>query len=93
MASGAFEQTRREGMRQYGFGPEIMKRIKVCPRCGAVSPASYHACNECKAVLPRNTLFQIYKSRHPSCGSCETVVPDGSRYCPACGKMISGQKG
>lgn len=93
MASEAHDHTRREGMRQYGFGPDVMKEIKVCVRCGAVSPASYYTCDECKAVLPHNTLFQVYKSRHPSCGSCETVVPDGSRYCPACGKKISSQKG
>lgn len=93
MATSSAERLRREGMQHYGFGPEAMKKIKVCARCGTMSPASSHLCHECKAALSRNTLFQIYKSRHLFCKKCQTVVPDESKYCPSCGTKLTDKKG
>lgn len=88
MASELYEQIRREGMRLYGFGPEVMKDIKVCSKCGTASPVSHFRCGKCRAFLPRTTLFQTYKSRHTFCKKCDTVVPDGTKFCPACGAKI-----
>ena len=31
----------------YGFGVGIMKKIKVCARCGASEPADRYICGQC----------------------------------------------
>jgi len=80
-----YDKIHREGMARYGFGPEAMKQIKVCQKCGAMSPASKKLCVACKSILPSATLYQFYKSRHLFCNKCKTVVPNDTIYCPICG--------
>ena len=31
----AYEKRRHETMREFGFGPEVMREIKICGNCGA----------------------------------------------------------
>ena len=45
-------RTRAEGMRRYGFGPDAMRKIKVCNQCGAANNAYLHHCEECGAKCP-----------------------------------------
>jgi len=82
------ETARLENMRQYGFGPEMMKRLKVCRYCGAICGTEKKFCGQCNASLPDETLFHLYKSRHTVCPACETVVPDTAYFCPQCGDKI-----
>ena len=70
---------------RYGFGPEIMKRLKVCLHCGSIVKADCYVCRECGGRLPRKTLFQLYQSRHRLCPVCDTVLSNRMRYCPHCG--------
>ena len=72
-------------MRQCGFGPEVMRRTKVCKVCGSSLDAEAFYCKSCGAVLPRETLFDFYRSQHLSCPACDTVVAKNTRFCPRCG--------
>ena len=84
----AQEKTRSESMRQYGFGPDEMKKIKVCKECGAKVDSELMFCSECSAPLPSETLYMIYVHSHFVCTKCKTVVSSEYKYCPQCGKQI-----
>ena len=83
---------RRAAMKQYGFGTDAMKGIKVCSACGKVVPVKKHRCSECGAKLPIISLFQVYQSRHHSCPKCGLVVSDSARFCPDCGSAIQQKR-
>ena len=79
---------RSAAMKQFGFGPEVMKQTKVCPNCGTTADADELECFHCGADLPTETLFDLYKSRHQCCAQCGTVVSNTSAYCPECGARL-----
>lgn len=79
---------KQENMEQCGFGPEIMKKIKICKSCGCVSPEDEKYCRECGELLPKKTLFQNYLEKHKCCKKCQTIVADNKEYCPQCGTKI-----
>lgn len=87
-----YEIVRRENMLRYGFGPEVMKQIKICGSCGTQNAAYERKCRECRTKLPRNTLFDLYREMHQSCPICKTVIPDHTGYCPVCGKKLTTTK-
>ena len=41
---------------EFGFGPETMRRCKLCAECGRANPAQDTHCADCGAVLPEKTL-------------------------------------
>ncbi|MBQ4650892.1 MAG: zinc ribbon domain-containing protein [Firmicutes bacterium] len=82
------EKVRIESMRHLGFGPQVMKRLKICGNCGEPVPADKLFCRECGAPLPKMTLYQSYSARHKVCQACSIVVSDSSLYCPQCGGII-----
>jgi len=82
------EIVRLEGMQIYGFGPGAMRLIKICRCCRKRCDSNRKYCDQCEAILPRETLFDLYKSFHLYCHACDTVVADTARYCPECGKSL-----
>lgn len=70
------------------FGTEGMKRLKVCPRCGALASAHLRTCPDCSGRLPQRNLFQLYQQNHRLCPECDTVLSDGMKFCPHCGKKV-----
>lgn len=82
------DKVRQDGMDEYGFGPRVMKGLKVCKSCGRISPSTLLFCTECGAKLPEKNLYQSYKERHKCCKVCETVVANSSDYCPQCGEKL-----
>lgn len=82
---------RIENMQMYGFGPDIMKRSKSCRVCGSTCAASDAYCDCCGTVLPRETLFDVYKANHLYCPACDTVVPETTVFCPECGRRLRRQ--
>ncbi|MBQ9717151.1 MAG: zinc ribbon domain-containing protein [Clostridia bacterium] len=82
------EYMRQSNMEQYGFGPNIMRNIRICPDCGLPSIVTDRNCHACGAKLPRETLFQQYKKRHRFCPRCDTVVAKSAQFCPECGTRI-----
>lgn len=84
----ASARIRAESMQHYGFGPEAMKRIKVCGQCGASAEAAERYCKDCGSRLPEQTLFDLYKGSHPYCRICNTVIADSAHFCPKCGAKI-----
>ncbi|EOQ35555.1 Double zinc ribbon [Butyricicoccus pullicaecorum DSM 23266] len=85
---GRHQKIRRMGMEQYGFGPDAMKKIKVCRICGAVMSGEEDFCTDCGAILPKETLFDLYKTMHFYCPACSTVLADTASFCPQCGKRL-----
>ena len=82
------EKLRYRNMENFGFGPNVMKKTKVCARCGKIVKASAKTCPECGEKLSSETLFDRYKRKHKSCPDCDTVLASDSIYCPNCGKQI-----
>ena len=83
-----FEMIRLENMEERGFGPEAMKRIKVCTKCGSSTSVEYDRCLKCGEALSEETVYDSYKSRHKYCTKCDTVVSAEKKYCPQCGEKL-----
>jgi len=92
MTADKLERIRQESMAQYGFGPEAMKKVKVCTKCGQPSPSGQQFCTECGYRLPEKTLYEVYKERHKCCPTCDTVLSDTMGYCPQCGTKIETER-
>ena len=75
---------------EYGFGPETMRRRKICPECGRANCAQDTRCTECGAALPEKTLYDFYRSRHRCCPGCGVAVTSVAVYCPECGTRLPG---
>ena len=45
---------------EFGFGPEAMKRKKVCHNCKSICNTEGNFCHICGSVLPDKTLFELY---------------------------------
>lgn len=71
-----------------GFGPKVMKSMKVCPHCGTVVDNEHRVCPDCGMRLLTKTLYDRYRERHLCCDKCGTVLADDSRYCPHCGNSL-----
>jgi predicted amidophosphoribosyltransferase len=70
------------------FGPDAMRRVKVCPGCGAAASADKRRCPVCGARLPGETVYQTWISRQPRCGGCGAPVSPADHYCPRCGARL-----
>lgn len=79
-------------MEDFGYGPNVMKKNKVCPHCRKMVKAQLKACPDCGALLSNETLFDYYKRRHDCCSECDTVLAPGSLFCPSCGKAVAHSK-
>ena len=84
------ENSRRETMAHYGFGPEAMKSTRVCAVCGAATATQALRCPVCGNPLPSETLYDWYRDQHPVCPVCGSVLPRSQeiRYCPQCGSRL-----
>lgn len=76
---------RFDASRDYGFGTDSMKQIKVCTSCGRAEDSDLYFCRECGTPLPKATLFEEYKENHRTCEKCGTILTDKMIYCPKCG--------
>lgn len=79
---------RNERRLRFGFGTDAMKKLKVCALCGTVSHVKLTKCPACGTVLPKETLYTIYKARHKQCEHCHAVVANEATFCPACGRKL-----
>ena len=82
------QQLRSESMKRFGFGPDVMKSTRICRVCGMSCAEEKDYCPDCGAILPRETLFDLYKGFHLYCPVCDTVVSNTSIFCPTCGKQL-----
>lgn len=71
-----------------GYGPKVMKRMRVCPACGNISSEKHAVCPECGLRLLSKTLYDRYREQHLCCDRCGTVLTSDSRYCPHCGRAL-----
>ena len=84
----AFEVFKLRNMEEHGFGPSIMKSIKVCKECGTVASSKNTICKKCEAELPSESVYHQYVKMHSYCCECDTVVPHNAHYCPQCGGKL-----
>ena len=82
------QKARFRELERYGFGPNVMKKNKVCARCGQAVNAEAADCPNCGEKLRGETLFDRYKQRHACCPACDTVLPRDARFCPHCGLAL-----
>lgn len=75
-------------LEECGYGPKVMKRIRICPSCGTVTNGKSSSCNKCGMRLLSKTLYDRYRERHLCCDKCGTVLASDSRYCPHCGRQL-----
>ncbi len=80
------QKHRLEQLAQFGFGPGIMRRTRLCPHCSSLVTDGGRTCPFCGRTLPKRTLLCWYEQRHPRCTRCGTVLREDARYCPHCGK-------
>jgi len=45
---------------EFGFGPEAMKRKKICRHCKSMCNTEGNFCHICGSMLPAKTLFDMY---------------------------------
>ena len=83
------QKVRFKNLEHFGFGPNVMKKLRVCPRCGQMVKSRAGTCPECGEKLPKETLFDRYKRKHLSCPNCDTVLTSDALYCPNCGSMVT----
>ncbi len=72
----------------FGFGPNVMKRKKVCSGCNHIIDIEEKTCPLCGIVLNNKTLYDLYKQMHSCCPDCDTVLTEGARFCPHCGTKL-----
>lgn len=82
------EDIRIESMEEFGFGPNEMKKYKVCKRCNSITSNELDVCPVCLSELPKYTLYEKYAENHFSCPKCKTVLANDCRYCPQCGEHL-----
>lgn len=82
------EKIRYRNMEDFGFGPNVMKKTKICAKCGRMAEANARTCPECGERLSGETLFDRYKRQHKCCPDCDTVLTEDAKYCPHCGIQI-----
>ena len=85
MTAESLELSRQQNMEHYGFGPDAMKKLRVCTVCGTAAPPGKHFCIECGHRLPDKTLYDLYLERHKVCPVCRAVLADEMEFCPQCG--------
>ena len=75
-------------LEQYGFGPNVMKKMKICHKCGQVAKKGSFFCRSCGAFLTRETLYDHYRRQHGCCEGCGTVLTADAKFCPHCGLPV-----
>ena len=72
-----------------GLGPYVMKKLRVCAKCGQVVRGRLFFCPGCRSRMPAMTLFDFYKKMHFYCPGCEIALAPDARYCPHCGRKVT----
>ena len=80
------QKVRFRNLEKYGFGPNVMKKTRICRKCGQISRNGFLFCRGCGAFLPRETLYDLYLRKHTCCEKCGTVLTEDAKYCPGCGR-------
>ena len=71
--------------RAEGYRSQIhsLRKVRVCPNCGAEIPQDYAFCTYCGAQLPAVEL-PVPKG-YVKCPGCQAVIPDTVAFCNFCG--------
>lgn len=75
-------------LERFGFGPNMMKKNRICLGCGHIISIDGDSCPLCGNGLSVQTLYDRYKQMHVCCPVCDTVLTEDARYCPHCGTKV-----
>ncbi len=81
-----------EELEQFGFGPNVMRKTRLCPACGTLVTDGTGQCPRCRKELPELTLFAWYAGQHSTCAYCQTLLSPDCQYCPHCGRRVRTEK-
>ena len=82
------EKAKFNNLEDFGFGPNVMKKTKICLKCGHITDSVSKKCPSCGEEMPDKTLYDKYKEIHICCPVCDKVLREGSLYCQYCGKEL-----
>lgn len=82
------QKMKLQELERYGFGPNVMRRTKLCLACGTLVTDGGEQCPNCRTELPELTLFAWYAGQHSTCAYCKTLLSSDAQYCPQCGRRI-----
>lgn len=80
------QRLKNDQLAHYGFGPEAMRRTRLCPNCEMLVTDGTKVCPACGRMLPEMSLLVWYEQQHPQCVHCGTVLRENFLYCPRCGR-------
>ena len=61
---------------------QIIKGIKICPQCGEELAANSAFCNNCGAVIPKDSDDLV------KCHNCGKMIPKEKKFCAYCGAKV-----
>lgn len=82
------QKMKLQELEHYGFGPNVMRKTKLCPACGTLVTDGVAQCPKCREALPELTLFAWYAGQHSTCAYCRTLLSADAQYCPQCGRRV-----
>lgn len=83
-----YRPAKRKGAERGSEAAQSSKSVKLCQKCGTLSPKKMKFCPECGTRLPDETLYEQNVAARPSCPLCGAFVEPGTKFCPECGAEI-----
>lgn len=82
------QKLRFEQLEQFGFGPRVMQKTRLCPWCSSLVTNGADTCPACGKQVSELTLLTWYEQQHIRCVHCATVLSPDAQYCPHCGRRV-----
>ena len=101
MIATKFEVFKSKNMEEHGFGPSVMKSIKVCKECGTVASSKNTICKKCGKFVS-DVMYNAdvlncvecspWENSPHYCLNCGIEVSLADKFCSKCGtKLLYGE--
>ena len=78
---GTIEQA-KQNIANYRKQIQILKGVRLCPKCGAEVPSGSAFCNNCGNPMPKEDGDMI------KCQNCGNMIPKDKKFCSYCGTKV-----